>query len=139
MKALTLELPVPPSPNTVNTRSHMARHRSKRKYQKAAWIAAIKQSEPFTDPPTHVVMHAHFRLHNLRDDDNLQASLKWLVDALRQAQTGKDWRAGVYSRRGYFVDDNPAHMTLGTVTQEIQRKNKGVTVTIEYADEMEAA
>lgn len=139
MAELTLTLPVPPSPNAVNTRNHMARHTSKRKYQKRAWSVAIRQQKPWRDPPEHVTVHAHFRVHNLRDGDNLKASLKWTLDALRQAQTGKDWRNGVYSKCGYLVDDNPTHMTLGRVTQEIDRKNKGVTLTIEYVDEMEAA
>lgn len=127
---LTLDLPIPPSPNRIPTRNHMARHRSKRKYQRKAWTAAILQEKPPRDPPEHVTVSAHFRVHNLRDADNLKASLKWVLDALRQAQTGKDWRNGVYSKCGYLIDDDPAHMTLGKVTQELDRKNKGVVVTI---------
>lgn len=129
---LVLTLPIPPSPNRVSTRNHMARHHSKRKYQKRAWSVAVNQVKPFRDPPEHVTVHAHFRVHNLRDYDNLDASLKWALDALRQKQTGKDWRRGLYSQCGYMIDDDPAHMTKGQVTQEIDRKNKGLTLTITY-------
>lgn len=139
MAELVLTLPVPPSPNRVNTRNHMARHRSKRKYQKRAWSVAINQAKPWRDPPAHVTVHAHFRVHNLRDHDNLKGSLKWTLDALRQKQSGKDWRNNVYSLCGFLVDDNPEHMTLGEVTQEIDRANKGVTLTIVYDDAQEAA
>lgn len=138
MPEIRLTLPVPPSPNRVPTRHHIARHQSKRRYQREAWADAIRQVRPFRDPPGHVTVHAHFRFHNVRDEDNLKGSLKWALDALRKRQSGKDWRAGVYSLCGYFVDDDPTHMSLGRVTQEIDRKNKGLTLTIEY-DEPEAA
>lgn len=117
----------------------MARHNSKRKYQKRAWADAIRQARPFRDPPAHVTLHAHFRVHNVRDEDNLKASLKWTLDALRQKQSGKDWRGGVYSLSGYLIDDDPTHMTLGRVTQEVDRKNKGLTVTIVYDEQQEVA
>lgn len=127
---IVLELPLPPSPNTVNSRNPLVRHAAKRKYQRKAWREAIMQVYPMLDPPQRVTVSAAFRVWALRDEDNLAASLKWVLDALRQRQTGKDWRDGVYSQCGYIVDDSPEHMTLGAVTQTVDRKNKGVTVTI---------
>ena len=128
---MKLVLPLPISPNAAPTNG-LHRHGHKRRYQKTVWVAAVMQHKPSIDPPVAVVVSAEFFVHSLRDEDNLKASLKDLLDALRQKQTGNiDWRQGLYDQCGYFIDDNPAHMTLGSVTQQVDRKNKRVEVTIE--------
>ncbi len=126
----TLELPVPMAQNQVSG-NFMSAARQKKAYQRAAWTHAITQSRPDRDPPGHVTLSAHFRLYGpLRDEDGLW--LKWVLDTLRQHQTGSlAWRQGVYDQCGYFVDDDPAHLTLGPVTQEIDRKHVGLAVTLE--------
>lgn len=40
------------------------------------------------------------------------------MTALRQKQTGAmRWRNGLFDLCGYFVDDDPSHLTLGNVWQ----------------------
>jgi hypothetical protein len=114
----------------------MQLHRRKRKYQTTCWAAAISQSRPSRDPAGLVKVDAHFRLHNLRDEtDNLPASLKWTLDALRQAQQGSvGWRQGVYDKCGYFLDDDPRHLSTGAITQVIDRRNKGLTLSLTYSE-----
>ncbi len=125
-----LFLPLPPSPNSLGGHHH-ALHRAKRKYQREAWVAAVCQDPPSDPPPARVIVRADFRVRNLRDDDNLSASLKWVLDALRQRQRGKlHWRQGLYDQRGYFVDDDPTHLILSDVSQRIDRKQAGVTLTV---------
>jgi len=69
------------------------------------------------DPvPEHVHIHAHFRMHSLRDEDKLPASLEWILDGLKGH---------------YFVDDGPKNLIL-ICSQEICRvkQRQGVTLTI---------
>lgn len=128
----SLRLPLPPSINAMGSMHPIYRGTTKRRYQRSAWTHAVSQLQPLRDPPEHVTVSAHFRVHNLRDEDNLTGGLKWVLDALRQNQTGSlEWRQGVYDRCGYFVDDDPKHLSLGSVTQELLRSDKGVTLTIE--------
>lgn len=116
---IRLDLPEPP--NIANARLHWrAKHRKRKAYMHDAYYLAVAQHRPPKEPPEHVKIRAHLRLWNLRDEDNLTASIKWALDALRGA---------------YFVDDDPAHLTLESVTQEIDRKNRGLTLTIETGDE----
>lgn len=82
------------------------------------YYIAISQVRPPKPPPERVKVRAHLRLWNLRDDDNLTASIKWALDALKGE---------------YFVDDDPAHLTIESVTQEIDRGNRGLTIEIEPA------
>ena len=129
---IILDLPLPPSPNAVATHNPLHLHGSKRKYQKKCWAVAIAQAKPPRDPALAVRVDAHFRVHNIRDEaDNLPASLKWVLDSLRQKQQGKlNWRQGIYDKCGYFIDDNPRHLIKGDVTQVIDRKNKGLTLVL---------
>ena len=136
MADLVLELPAPPSPNT-RPRHPMAMVRWKNKTKADTWTRAVQQCRPFTDPPQRVRVTAHFRLWNLRDEDNLYASLKATLDALKQNQPTTDnlkWRHGVCECRGYFWDDSPKHLTLEKPTQKIDRKNRGLTLAIEVLE-----
>lgn len=126
---MTLTLPEPPSPNAHSTNGQ-ASHREKRRYQRLAWATACSQAIPPAEPPNPVRITAHFRLHQLRDEDNLQASLKWLLDSLRQEQADRKWRRGIFEDRGFFTDDNPACLTIEAVTQEVDRSNRGVDLEI---------
>lgn len=135
---IVLELPEPPVQD--NARGHYkARWRSKKETKKAAWRAAIVQVRPLNEPPRRVVVRAHFRLWGLRDEDGLTSSLKPVLDALKQAQPMRDkldWRMApempvAWLTRGYFFDDDPKHLSLEKPTQEINRKHRGLTLTIE--------
>lgn len=132
MIRITLHLPEPDSPNQA-PQHPMERVRWKNGIKWRTWKAAIQQEKPVTDPPDPVLVTAHFRLWNLRDEDNLAGgSLKWVLDALRLPREADDvsWRRGLYERKGYITDDSPDHMTLGEVTQEIDRSNRGLTLSI---------
>lgn len=135
---VTLELPEPR--NRSNERVHWAkRQRLDRRYKREVWEAAIQQAMPLADPPEKVRATAHVRVYNLRDEDNLRASLKPVWDALKQRQPVSDslaWRyvdgmRASWIARGFFVDDDPEHLEIGKVTQEVDRKNRGVTAVLE--------
>jgi hypothetical protein len=126
---VTLELPEPPSVNR-HASHHQVLHSMKRAYQRAAWAKACSQAIPPHEAPRQVKVTAHFRLHQLRDEDNLFGSLKWAIDSLRQKQTSRKWRKGIYEDRGFFFDDTPMCLELGSVTQEVNRSNRGLTLTI---------
>lgn len=128
---IRLILPLPPSPNDTPSH-HMEEHRAKRRYQGRAWLAAVKsQHRPLRDPPARVLVTAHLALENLRDDDNRNGSLKWALDALRQKQRGKlNWRQGLFDKCGYFIDDDPGHLTVGEVTQAIDRDDPRLELSI---------
>jgi len=126
MTRIVLDLPEPP--NMANRRVHWS---ERDRWKARAWAVACSQSLPFAASPERVIVSANFRLHQLMDEDNLAARLKLVLDCLRQNQAGKvRWRGGLFIARGYFFDDDPAHMELGTVTQEVDRKNRGVTVIV---------
>ena len=117
----------------------MKRVRWKNGTKRRTWNAAIAQASPVKFPATNVVISAHFRLYNLRDEDNLKASLKYVLDALRlpsaleveKEQLG--WKSGLFITRGFFKDDNPRDCRIEDPTQEIDRKNRGLTLTIGLA------
>ena len=103
----TLILPVPPSPNRWPSH-HMMLHRMKRNYQARVWVSAIEQAPPLNEPPFPANVDVTLWLKRFRDEDNLHASLKWLLDALKQKQKGSlAWRKGLYTSKGYIRDDDP--------------------------------
>lgn len=136
---IVLDLPEPPSQTSrKGWRTQWRRtHRTKRK----TWMAAVAQVTPFENPPERVRIHGHFRLWNPRDKWNLPHDLKPVIDALQQNHRSQDkltWRENangvpVYPDRGYYVDDKDAER--GRVTQEVDRENRGLTLTIEVLDE----
>lgn len=131
---MKITLPLPPSTNAVS--EGRAAHYQKKAYQERAWVAAIQQRVPLHDPPERVTVRMHFYVHNLRDEDNRDTSVKWILDALKQKQRGSlAWRQGAYDQRGYFIDDDPRHMTLGRITQEILRSHKRAVI---WLTELEA-
>lgn len=127
-----LTLPLPPSPN--RWPSHpIVLQREKDRYRAEAWVAAYRQRMPPLDPPRRVRIRARFYVpRHQRDPDNLTASLKWVFDALRQKQQGGcRWRNGIGELRGYFVDDDPAHLELEGVDQYTDRRAPRLVLTIE--------
>lgn len=131
---IEFHLPIPPSRNKVEKAHPIHTHKAKRKYQRAAWAAAVSQHKPFRDPPEQMMIKCHFRLYGpLRDEDGLD--VKWVLDALRQHQVGNQrWRRGLYTECGYFVDDSPRHLIVSKSTQEIDRsvrKDRGLRVRLE--------
>ena len=127
---MRFELPEPPSPNT-RPRHAMAAVRWKNDYKRRVWMHACKQRKPMKKPPEIVTINAVVRLRNLRDPDNLHASMKYLLDALRLPHGSEkdDWKLGVHQGKAFFTDDDPGRLTIN-VTQEIDRKNRGVSLEI---------
>lgn len=82
---------------------------------KAMRDAGIKPPrEPW---PRWEMTSAHFRLHNARDPFELLAGLKWVVD----------WLVEI----GFATNDSPREVpSIPKPTQEIARKNRGITITI---------
>jgi hypothetical protein len=136
-KPVRLVLPLPDSVNAW-PRSKMALHHVKMRYQLEAWVAACSQCRPTHEPPSFVAMNATFYIRNKRDEDNLKGSLKWVCDALKQAQVRDEygrvkWRAGVADEKGYFVDDDPKHLTIAEPAQHVDRKNPRLEIELTEA------
>lgn len=138
MSTVRLDLPEPPSPNAA-PQHPMERVRWKNRTRWETWKAAVQQEPPTTDPPDPVLVVARFRLHQPRDEDNLISSLKYVLDALRLPDEGEDvgWRRGLYTAKGYIVDDSPDHLTLGVVHQEVDRNNRGLTLELIPLEELD--
>jgi hypothetical protein len=109
----------------------MVAHRQQREYQWRCWVAALEQARPPAEPPERVRIRATLFVKQLRDEDNADASRKWVLDALRQKQGSRTWRQGLYEDRGYFVDDDPAHCSVEKVVQEIDRVRPRLEIEIE--------
>ena len=121
---MRFDLEEPPSINAMLTLASQARrkvvyHRERKRYQGRAMIDMRNQHQRPSEPwQTWRIVSAHFRLHNERDLLELDAGLKWGVDALVEA--------------GYVVDDSPRHLlSVEPATQEIDRPNRGVTIVIQ--------
>lgn len=131
---VVLDLPEPPAQS--GRKGWRSQWTKTKKAKRATWTAAVQQVRPFHHPPERVRIHAHFRLWAKRDQFNLAHDLKPVIDALKQEHNGRDsldWRQGVCTELGYFVDDDEAE--IGEMTQEINRDDRGVTLTIEVLDE----
>lgn len=136
--AVRLVLPLPPS-NQHSTAHGMAQVRRRNAYKRECWQAAVKQVVPSFKPPARVRVCALFNVRNLRDDDNLAASLKLVLDALKLRQRSTRFRGGLYSERGYFVDDDPQHLALEKPAQRIDRKAPSLLLTVEPLTEARTA
>lgn len=116
--AIEIRLPLPE--NLANSRLHWAAKDKKRaQYELACTVAAALQIAPRPGEPwAHARITMRFRVHNLLDMDNLMARAKWPCDWLR--------------KRGYIASDAPKHLEWsGLPTQVINRRDPGVTVTLE--------
>lgn len=133
---IRLTLPLPPNPNDWGSVNKMAEAKKKNDYRKKAWIAAVSQAKPPRRPPSKARLVATVYTPESWDPDNRNASLKWVLDTLKQVQRGKMyWRNGLYDQCGYFVDDDDDHIKLlGQVHQEIDREDPRIEVAISYDD-----
>lgn len=121
---LTFDLEEPPS---LNAMIEMAKTRNgpwskyaeeKDRYEQIATVHMRNQHKR-PNPPweTWAITRLHFRLWNHRDPLELAAGAKWIADALVKA--------------GYVADDSHRHLLeIATPTQEIARKDRGVTIEI---------
>lgn len=136
MSPIELTLPEPPS---LNEMINLAKKRT-RKSSSGGWMKvarplvydqhhdayqllctkALRDAgiKPPRQPwPRWEMTSAHFRLHNLRDPFELLAGLKWVVDWLVES--------------GFATNDSPREVpSIPKPTQEIARKNRGITITI---------
>jgi hypothetical protein len=113
---LTITLPVPA--NIANGRMHWA---AKSRKQKAYRLRCTVMHPSRPERPiekAHIT--AAWYVWNTMDDDNAVARLKWPID----------WLVA----RGIILNDDPAHMTLGEVTQEIDRREPRLVLTVREAN-----
>ena len=105
--------------------------KQKNAYKRDVFFAACSQVAPSSSPPEIVVVEYELYLVRLRDTDNAWASLKWAIDALRLPRKGESvhWRNGISERKGYLVDDDPAHIVEDTLEQFVSNKPR-LVVTI---------
>jgi len=137
---MTFDLPLSPSLNEMLSLAKKRTRRSRsggwmrqslpvvydqalEEYEQTALAALrLQRITPPKEPwPQWRLVSSHFRLHNLRDWVELQASLKWPIDVL--------------VRQGFVQDDSPREMERPTAapTQVIDRACPGITLTIERA------
>lgn len=137
---INLTLPLPPDPWAIPPHP-MERAKVKNRYRREAWAAVIQQEKPWIAPPAFVEVTAVFFTQNPWDEDNRTAGLKFILDALKQEQTGNmRWRQGISDRCGYFIDDDPGHMRLtGIPGDERERERPRVEIIIEWEWDPEAA
>lgn len=124
-RAITLDLPEPPTVNGMialakkGRRGHVYANEKKKFHEECLGAALAQGIEPPDEPWPFWRMDAlHFRVWNLWDYLELPAGAKWVVDALVD--------------NGYLEDDSPREMARPDFwpTQEIDRKNRGVTITV---------
>jgi len=112
------ELPLPT--NLGNARlHHMQKVRLKNKWYGQADERVTNGLAPHRPPKPleHAIVRIHFCIHNPMDRDNLGARCKWVLDWL--------------VTRGYIMDDSDKVLTDWLPpTQEVDRKNKRVEVTV---------
>jgi hypothetical protein len=137
-RGVYLRLPVPPSPN-LRPRSHWAAiHRWTREIKRTAWFAAIEQHAPTKHPPEKVRIIVMFRLRRKLDHDNLVASLKPVLDALKLPKGVAKWRDGIGEEKGYFTDDDPDHMVELVVGQGKTKEEPYVSMWIQEVQDGQA-
>jgi hypothetical protein len=118
---LRFEFPLPA--NLGNSRLHWrAKHRAKKAYW--ATLDALVMAKRLPKPPTSPLPKArvtyHWRVYNRLDRDNLAFRAKWVNDWL--------------TTRGYVLaDTEDALQWVGMPTQEIDRKEPGLELTLEAA------
>lgn len=129
---IVLELPEPPRQGGGTSMHWRGKWAKLNAYKADVWAAAIQQVKPMKDPPRIAIIHLHYRLWSRREPVNLYVDCKSLIDALKQRHPPRDrltWKQGLFLDLGYYVDDD--QLQFGNVTQEIDRKRRGVTLTIE--------
>lgn len=128
---LVFELPLPPSPDRA-PRDPIARTAWKNRTKRRTWFHACEQAAPTGDPPPVVRLVAHFRVVNLRDDDNLMASLKYVIDSLRLARPTENerFKAGLHLGKAYFAGDEPLRCFVERPEQCIDRFAPGLRLEI---------
>lgn len=140
MTSLVLELPVPPAFNVMLRLAKRRTRRSRRggfmrralpvvydqELEKYEWQCAAAFAQQGLEPPVtpwrrwQILPATTFRLLNLRDPVELNASLKWPVDVL--------------VRLRYVHNDSPKELLpVPPPLQLIDRKNPGVTLHIAEA------
>jgi hypothetical protein len=129
---LTLVLPLPPSPNQ-SSKTWQGSRAKKNSYRMECWASAVDQCKPRRWPVEFVEVRSAFFVRNLRDEDNLKASLKFVLDTLKQVQRGNTkWKGN--DARGFIVDDNALRCRVLEPTQRIDRKRPRLELTISPID-----
>jgi hypothetical protein len=110
-----ITLPLPE--NLANSRLHWAaKNRVRANYM--LLCTAAHPARP-AEPIAPVILDATLYGWNRNDEDNAVARLKWPIDWLVERQI--------------ILDDHPSALRLGTVTQEIDRKNQRLEIVLKEA------
>jgi hypothetical protein len=105
-------LPLPP--NLANRRGHWRGW--KRKQDNYGILCTAAHNQRPAEPLAPVTLDATLYLWNRNDEDNLTARLKWAIDWLVE--------------RKIILDDHPSALRLGTITQQIDRKNQRLEIVL---------
>lgn len=132
VRRMALSLPLPPIVANNRRAHYMAEHKEKNKYRAECWAAAVLQRIPTASPPDHVTAFPLFRVWNKMDDDNASSALKYVLDTFSLKQKGRlHWRGMGWSAPcGYWVDDDPKHLTVEKPVQVIDRKYPGLVLEL---------
>lgn len=122
---MTLYLVFPLPPQRANARGHWAKtYRAQR-----AWTAAALHANPILVrglPPeeriAHAVLEATLVVSRAMDEDNAVARLKWALDILRPRTRRPKGAHRSITLGGIIVDDDPDHLTILPVIQEVRPK-----------------
>ncbi len=120
-ESLTFDIPEPPSINQMlraSRASPFVYSRAVKLYRQKLANALVlgRVRTPRAPWNAWALTAMHFRLHGLRDEQELAASLKWAIDALVKI--------------GFARDDDPNSFRVECrPTQTIDRKRRGVTLT----------
>jgi len=124
MSRLTLMLPEPPSMNAMLGYAKAWKGRKyyvkQQEWRDEAEEHYLPEDLPMNGMPweRYALRGIHFKLWNRRDPLELLAGLKWALDLLVD--------------KGWLVDDTENNLLeIEMPTQEIDRNNRGVTLTIE--------
>ena len=117
-------LPLPP--NLANARMHWAvRNKHRADYELSCFAHLMRQKVKREKAvPMYsargafgpVIIDATLYTWSPMDWDNLYARLKWAVDAI--------------VKYGLLANDDPTHLTLGVISQQVDRKHRRIEVTL---------
>jgi hypothetical protein len=126
-------LPLPPRRNELEAMHPIHKGKRKNAYRARVWVAAIQQHKPSLEPPEHVHLKTMFHVKRAGDEDGYD--LKWLLDTFGQKQkTG--WRQGIADLKGFYIDDDPAHLTWDRPLHVVDPDNVGVDIIMEWGPDV---
>lgn len=123
--SLTITLPgLPESPNKLMHKKWQAQLRHKKMWREAVWLACYQYLPEEPLKRARVTMTRHSSAHSM-DTDNLAASFKCLLDALKyQPKVNPNFR-------GVIFDDSPEFIEARYFFEKAPMREGHVTILIE--------